>query len=178
MLDRDLKIKSDDAVRLDKGDFPNFNYGATIDARYKSFDLSILFPGASVAMIRLQTESGDIGNYLQYYYDHRWTIDHPSSTDPRLAIRGDTYFTGGLYGNNTYYLFSKNYFRMKNIELGYTLPAHLMEKAKISNFRIFVNALNLFTISKMDIFDPEATAGSGVYYPQSRVLNVGFSVTF
>jgi len=174
----DGKITSDDAVRLDKGDFPNFNYGATIDARYKSFDLSILFQGASGAMIRVQTESGDIGNYLQYYYDHRWTIDHPSSTDPRLAIRGDTYFTGGLYGNNTYYLFSKNYFRMKNIELGYTLPAHLMEKAKISNFRIFVNALNLFTISKMDIFDPEATAGSGVYYPQSRVLNVGFSVTF
>ncbi|QEC66569.1 TonB-dependent receptor [Panacibacter ginsenosidivorans] len=174
----DGKITPDDAVRIEKSDFPNFNYGATIEARYKSFDLNLLFQGAAGAAIRVQTESGDIGNYLQYSYDHRWSIDHPSSTDPRLAIRGDTYYTGGLYGNNTYYLFSKNYIRLKNIELGYTLPAKLLDKAKISSFRIFVNALNLFTVSKMKIFDPEATAGSGVYYPQSRVLNAGFSLTF
>ena len=174
----DGKITSDDAVRLDKSDFPNFNFGSTIEARYKSFDLNILFQGAAGAMIRVQTESGDIGNFLKYSYDHRWSIDNPSSTDPRLASRGDTYYTGGSYGNNTYYLFNKNYIRLKNVEIGYTLPARLLEKAKGRNFRGFINALNLFTISKMKIFDPEATTGSGVYYPQSRVLNAGLSLTF
>lgn len=174
----DGKITPDDAVRLNKSEFPNFNFGATVEVRYKAFDLNILFQGAAGALVRVQTESGDIGNYLKYYYDNRWSIDNPSSVNPRLASRGDTYFTGGAYGNNTYYLFNKNYIRMKNIELGYTLPSRLLDKAKISNFRIFVNALNLFTISKMKIFDPEATAGSGVYYPQSRVINGGLSLTF
>ena len=175
---KDGKINADDQVRLDKNTVPTFNYGITFDLRYKSFDLSVLFQGASGAAIRIQTESGDIGNFLKYSYDHRWSIDNPSSTDPRLASRGDTYYTGGNFGSNTYYLFSKNYIRLKNIELGYNLPADLLTKMKISNLRFFVNGLNVFTIAKNKIFDPEATAQSGVYYPQSRVINGGLTLTF
>lgn len=174
----DGKITADDQVRLDKSITPTFNYGATLDIRYKNFDLNILFQGAAGAALRIQTESGDIGNYLKYFNDHRWSIDKPSSTDPRLASRGDTYFTGGSYGNNTYYLFSKNYIRLKNIEIGYNLPSKLLAKAKLTNLRVFANGLNVLTFQKNKIFDPEATAGSGVYYPQSRVLNLGFSLTF
>lgn len=177
-INGDGKITADDQVRLDKSITPTFNYGATLDIRYKNFDLNILFQGAAGAALRIQTESGDIGNYLKYFNDHRWSIDHPSSTDPRLASRGDTYFTGGSYGNNTYYLFSKNYIRLKNIEIGYNLPTKLLAKAKLSNLRVFANGLNVLTFQKNKIFDPEATAGSGVYYPQSRVLNLGFSLTF
>ena len=174
----DGKISADDQVRLDETGTPTFNFGATIDLRYKGFDLSILFQGATGASLRIQTESGDIGNFLKYSYDHRWTIDYPSSTDPRLASRGDTYYTGGNFGNNTYYLFSKNYVRLKNIELGYNFTAGFLDKLKVSNLRAFVNGLNVFTISKNKIFDPEATTGSGVYYPQSRVINAGVSLTF
>ncbi len=174
----DGKITSDDRVRLDRNITPTLNFGATIELRYKGFDLNILFQGATGASVRVQTESGDIGNFLKYSYDHRWSIDHPSSTDPRLASRGDTYFTGGSYGDNTYFLFSKNYIRLKNIELGYNLPADILSRVKLSNLRLFVNGLNVFTIDKYKIFDPEATAGNGVYYPQSRVINAGFSITF
>jgi hypothetical protein len=177
-INGDGKINADDQIRLDKSITPTFNYGATIDLRYKGFDLSILFQGATGAALRIQTESGDIGNFLKYSYDNRWSIDHPSSTDPRLASRGDTYFTGGNFGNNTYYLFSKNYIRLKNIELGYNLPASVINKLKISNFRLFVNGLNVFTIDKMKVYDPEATAQGGVFYPQARVINGGVSVTF
>ncbi len=174
----DGKISDSDRVRLDESNVPTFNYGFTFDLRYKSFDLSMLFQGASGAGIRIQTESGDIGNFLKYSYDHRWSIDNPSSVDPRLASRGDTYYTGGNFGQNTYYLFSKNYVRLKNIEIGYTLPVNALNKMKISNLRFFVNGLNIFTISKNDIYDPEATAESGVYYPQARVINGGLSLTF
>lgn len=174
----DGKINADDKVRLDKSGTPTFNFGANIELRYKGFDLNILFQGATGAAIRIQTESGDIGNYLQYSYDHRWSIDKPSSTDPRLASRGDTYFTGGNFGNNTYYLFNKNFVRLKNIELGYNLPANILNKIKVSNLRFFVNGLNVFTIDKNKVFDPEATAESGVYYPQPRVINAGASLTF
>jgi TonB-dependent starch-binding outer membrane protein SusC len=174
----DGKITSDDQVRLDKSITPTLNFGATMEVRYKGFDLNILFQGATGAALRVQTESGDIGNFLKYSNDNRWSIDHPSSTDPRLASRGDTYFTGGSYGNNTYFLFSKNYIRLKNIEIGYNLPSKLLSRVKISNLRLFANGLNVFTIDKYKVFDPETTTGSGVYYPQSRVLNVGFSLTF
>jgi TonB-dependent starch-binding outer membrane protein SusC len=177
-INGDGKIDGDDQVRLDKNNTPTFNYGATFELRYKGFDLNILLQGATGALIRIQTESGDIGNFLKYSYDNRWSIDNPSSEHPRLASRGDTYFTGGSYGNNTYYLFNKNYMRLKNIELGYNLPSNILNKVNISNLRLFVNGLNVFTIDKIKVYDPEATAESGVYYPQARVINAGFVLTF
>ncbi len=174
----DGKIDADDQVRLDENGTPTFNFGANIDIQYKTFDFSLLLQGAAGASIRVQTESGDIGNFLKYSHDNRWSIDNPSHTDPRLASRGDTYFTGGNFGNNTYYLFSKDYIRIKNVEVGYTVPAKAMDKVKIANLRIYLNALNLLTFNKYKIFDPEATAGNGVYYPQARVINIGANVTF
>jgi TonB-linked SusC/RagA family outer membrane protein len=177
-INGDGKIDGDDQIRLDKNNTPTFNYGATFELRYKGFDLNILFQGATGALIRIQTESGDIGNFLKYSYDNRWSIDNPSSEHPRLASRGDTYFTGGSFGNNTYYLFNKNYLRLKNIEIGYNLPTNILNKANLSNLRLFVNGLNVFTIDKIKVYDPEATAESGVYYPQARVINAGFVLTF
>lgn len=174
----DGKINADDQVRMNKNQTPTFNFGATIDLRYKGFDLNILFQGATGAALRIQTESGDIGNFLKFSHDNRWSVDSPSSTDPRLASRGDTYYTGGNFGNNTYFLFSKNYIRLKNIELGYSLPATVVQKVKLSNVRLFVNGLNLFTIAANNVFDPEANASGGVSYPLSRVLNTGLTVTF
>jgi TonB-dependent starch-binding outer membrane protein SusC len=174
----DGKIDGDDQVRLNQNNTPTFNYGATFELRYKGFDLNILFQGATGARIRIQTESGDIGNFLKYSYDNRWSIENPSSEHPRLASRGDTYFTGGSFGNNTYYLFNKNYLRLKNIELGYNLPENILNKVKLSNLRVFLNGLNVFTIDKIKVYDPEATAESGVYYPQARVINAGFTLTF
>ena len=174
----DGKITADDQVRLDQNAVPTFNFGATLELKYKGFDLNVLFQGASGAAIHIYTESGDIGNFLKYSFDHRWTIDNPSSTDPRLASRGDTYYTGGNFGQNTYFLYSTNYIRLKNLELGYTLPKFLTDKARIGGLRVYVNGLNLATFAANKIFDPEATASSGVYYPQSRVINTGLSVTF
>jgi TonB-linked SusC/RagA family outer membrane protein len=174
----DGKIDGDDRVRLDQNATPTFNFGATLDLKYKGFELNILFQGATGAAIFVQTESGDIGNYLKYSYDNRWSIDHPSSTDPRLASRGDTYYTGGNYGNNTYYLFSKDYIRLKNLQVAYTVPKHITDKYKIGGLRLYVNASNLLTIDKTKVFDPESTVQSGVYYPQSRVINTGLSLSF
>lgn len=174
----DGRINADDQVRLNKNQTPTFNFGATIDIRYKGFDLNILFQGATGAALRIQTESGDIGNFLKYSHDNRWSVANPSSTDPRLASRGDTYYTGGNFGNNTYFLFSKNYLRLKNIELGYSLPKTIVDKVSLSNVRLFVNGLNVFTVARNKIFDPEAEASGGVSYPLSRVINTGLTVTF
>ncbi|MBO0330372.1 SusC/RagA family TonB-linked outer membrane protein [[Muricauda] lutisoli] len=171
-------INGDDQVRLEENIVPKFNFGATFNASYKNFNLAVLFQGATGASLPIQTESGDIGNYLQYSYDNRWSITNPSSVHPRLATRGDTYYTGGSYGNNTYYLFSKDYIRLKNIQLAYNFPKKLLEPFGLSGFSLYVSANNLITWAKNDIYDPESTVNSGQFYPQARVVNTGFTVKF
>jgi TonB-linked outer membrane protein, SusC/RagA family len=177
-VDGNGKIDADDRVRLDKNRDPWFTGGLNIFLQYKNFDCSILFQGATGGLLYIGTESGTIGNYLKWSYDNRWSVENPSSTDPRLANRGNTYYTGGGFGMNTYWLRSSNYLRLKNFEIGYNLPAPLTERAAISQLRLYVSGINLFTFDKMKIWDPESTSGNGQYYPQARVLNVGARVTF
>ncbi len=172
------KINANDRVRLDQNRDPVFSGGVTMGLQYKNFDLSILFQGAAGGLLFIGTESGDIGNYLQYSYDHRWSVDHPSSVDPRLANRGDTYYTGGGASTNTYFLRNSDYIRLKNVELGYNLGPVALKKTGISALRVYVNGLNLATWDKMKIWDPESTSGNGQYYPQSRIINGGVRVTF
>ncbi|MBO9619684.1 MAG: TonB-dependent receptor [Niabella sp.] len=189
-VNHDGKIDANDRVRQDYTNEPTFTGGINISLQYKAFDLTILLQGATGAKQYMSlTESGDIGNYLKYTYDHQWTIDNPSSVDPRIANRDNTPYTSGAgtgfidelragYGSNTYYLRSMNYVRLKNLELGYNMPASLSKHAGMSNLRVYVSALNLFTWDKLHIFDPEAGTGNGQYYPQARVINAGIKVTF
>jgi len=177
-VNHDGKINGDDQVRLNKTQDPTFTGGVNFKVGWKGFDLSVLFQGATGGLLYIGTESGDIGNYLQYSYDHQWTIDHPSGTDPRLANRGNTYFTGGGAAINTYFLRSSDYLRLKNVELGYNLSPKLLQRMYLNNLRFYVNGLNLITWDKMKIWDPESTSGNGQYYPQSRIINAGLRVTF
>jgi TonB-linked SusC/RagA family outer membrane protein len=171
----DGAITPDDRVRNDRTNIPLFQGGLNMGARYKNFDLSILFQGATGAQVYVSTgESGSIGNFLLDVYKNRWTIENPSSEHPRIADRSNQYYSN----DNTYWLRSSNYVRLKNIELGYTIPSTLGSRVGISSLRIYVNALNLLTFDKFDVFDPESTGGTGQYYPQAKILNTGLTVTF
>ena len=170
----DGKIDANDRIRADKTNLPTFQGGLIFGFQYKNFDLSVLFQAATGAQVFLQTESGTIGNYLQYTYDHRWTLDNPSSVDPRTVDRNNQYFSN----RNTYYMINTNYIRLKNVELGFSLPSRIGKKLGINNFRLYANGLNLHTWSKQKIFDPESTNSSLQYYPQSRILNTGVTITF
>ncbi|WP_215234303.1 SusC/RagA family TonB-linked outer membrane protein [Dyadobacter linearis] len=176
----DKKISADDRVRSEKVQRPWFTGGASINLGYKAFDLSVLFQGATggLQIIGL-TESGDIGNYLKYDFDHRWTIDNPTSEYPRLTNRNNRYYTNtGQAGINDYFLKSSNYLRLKNIELGYNLPSEIGSKVGLSNLRIYVNGLNLLTIDKIKVWDPEATRNDGQYYPQAKIMSAGVRLAF
>jgi len=165
---------------LDKNRDPTFTYGINMNMAYKNFDLSILFQGATGGLLLFNVyETGDFGNYLQYSYDHRWSVDNPSSVDPRLANRGNTYYTndGQNFGSNTYFLRPSDYIRLKNAEIGYNL-ANISKKVGISRLRIYVNGLNLITWDKMKIWDPESTSSNSQYYPQARIINTGVRLTF
>ncbi|QEC75123.1 SusC/RagA family TonB-linked outer membrane protein [Mucilaginibacter ginsenosidivorax] len=170
----DGKINGDDQVRNDKNNQPTFQGGLSFGVQYKNFDLTVLFQGATGAQLYFQTESGTIGNFTQYSYDHRWTVDNPSTVYPRTVDRNNQYFSNG----NTYWLLNMNYVRLKNVELGYTLPSSIGKVIGMSNLRFYANGLNLFTLAKQHIYDPESTSSDGHYYPQSRVINLGASIKF
>ena len=179
-INGDGKINGLDRVRIDQNRDPTFTGGINIEMKYKNFDLSILLQGATGGLLLFNVnETGDFGNYLKYSYDNRWSVENPSSIDPRLANRGNTYYTnnGQNFGSNTYFYRPSDYIRLKNIEVGYNFEA-LTKQLGISRLRVYFNALNLFTVDKMKIWDPESTSGNGQYYPQARILNTGIRVTF
>ena len=175
-INGDGKINGDDRVRADRNNQPRFQGGLNASVRYKGFDFSILFQASTGGQIFLQTESGTIGNFLKYSYDHRWTVDNPSTVDPRIVDRSNQYFSNGT----SYWLKSTDYIRLKNVEFGYTLPGTIANKVGLNNLRVYVNGLNLATYAPAmkGLFDPESTSGSAQYYPQARIINTGLSVSF
>ncbi|GAA0877769.1 TonB-dependent receptor [Algoriphagus jejuensis] len=171
----DGKITDQDRVRMDNNDIPTFQGGINLNMAWKNFDLAVLFQGATGARTYVSAgESGNIGNFLLDITENRWTIDNPSSVDPRIANRNDQYYSGG----NTYWFRSSDYIRLKNFELGYNFPAHITEKAGVRNLRLYFNGINLFTWDKLKVYDPESANATGQYYPQARVISTGLNVTF
>ncbi|MDP1817503.1 MAG: TonB-dependent receptor [Leadbetterella sp.] len=171
----DGKITPDDQVRTDNTTLPLFQGGVNLGGQYKNFDLTILIQGAAGAKQYVSAgEMGNIGNYLLDMYENRWTIDNPSSVHPRIANRSDQYYSN----NNTYWLRSSDYIRLKNFELGYSLPEVLTKKIGSSSARIYVSGINVFTIDKLKVFDPETASTTGQYYPQSRIMNMGLNIKF
>jgi TonB-linked SusC/RagA family outer membrane protein len=174
----DGKITDLDAVRLDKTRDPRFTGGININLGYKNFDLSLLFQGAAGGLQILNfNETGEFGNWLEYSYNNRWSVENPSSEHPRLVSRTNRYYTSA-FRNNTYWLRKNDYIRFKNFEFGYTLGPNVGQKIGISRFRLYVSGLNLLTWDELGIWDPEATAENGYAYPNSRIINTGVRVTF
>nr|WP_157638008.1 SusC/RagA family TonB-linked outer membrane protein [Flexithrix dorotheae] len=167
-------IDADDRVRVDKNNVPTFQGGITGSVAWKNFDFSILFQGSAGAQIWVKTESGEIGNYTVERYENRWSPDNPSTVHPRLDNRGDQYWSGG----NDYFLRSTDYVRLKNMEIGYSFPAQIINKVGIENLRIYANGLNLVTWDGLDVYDPESTNSAGSYYPQARVMSMGLNLSF
>ncbi|NMH86754.1 TonB-dependent receptor [Flavivirga algicola] len=170
----DGAITPDDRFRTNKNITPTFTGGLNINAGYRNFDLSLFFQGATGGSIPLAfTEAGTIGNFTTSTYNNRWTVNNPSSVHPRITNRADQYFSQG----NTYWLENTNYLRLKNLEFGYTFPEAVIGKMGITNLRFYISGSNLFTISNTT-FDPEGINNSGRDYPNSKIINTGFTITF
>lgn len=173
--DPDDKIDDKDKIRLENNTIPTFQGGFTLDLQYKGFDFNLLFQGAAGARSYIRTQSGDFGNYLQEFADNRWTTENPNSEHPRTFNREDEYWVSQA---NTYWYRNTNYVRLKNIQLGYTLPTTMIERVGLKNARVYVNAINLLTFDSFKVFDPETDNQDGTVYPQKQTFNVGVNLTF
>ncbi|CAN5784505.1 TonB-dependent receptor [soil metagenome] len=175
-VNADGKIDANDQVRSDKSTIPTFTGGINVNMQYKGFDLSILFQGAAGGVNYINTESGEIGNFLQSFAEGRWTSDNSSANKPRTFNRGNEYWASN---GNTYFLKKTDYIRLKNLQFGYTLPRNMLQKAGVQMVRVFISGYNLLTYSPdYKDFDPEASAGSGQSYPLQKVVTGGLTLTF
>lgn len=182
-LVNDMTIISDGAI-------PKYNYGLSLDAKYKWFDVSMLFQGAAGFEIALQGffESGSQsttnftkpfaadGNTPYFLVENSWTPENTGAEFPRLTTR--TAINQNAV-SSSYWLRNGNYIRMKNLQIGCTLPRKIINRIGLENIRLYVSGTNLFTISKLNKYglDPEAPSVNNGYYPQQRVYTFGINVT-
>ncbi|MDZ7694061.1 MAG: TonB-dependent receptor [Balneolaceae bacterium] len=184
-IDGDGEITADDRVRSDRNDIPEWTGGITFSASYKQFDFTAFFQGAAGASQYIQTESGDFGNYFNQFAERRWRpseddhmVQHPDqdhADGPRAFQRTEEYW---ISNGNTYFFRNTDYLRLKTLEIGYNLPSEVLSGVGMRDMRIYVSGFNLLTWDSFGLMDPETQDGAGSYYPQKRVINAGFSLTF
>jgi hypothetical protein len=175
----DGKITNDDRVVIGKED-PTWLYGATLDFNYKNFDLSTLLNGAADFNSYASEEIARpfFGNAsLETKWQNRWTPQNTNTDVPRL------FFTDGPATsiNNSFWVLDRSYLRLKNLQIGYTLPSKMLQKMNFRKVRVFINGSNLFTITKFPYFDPERPAGRDrgqEGYPNLRVISGGVNIGF
>jgi TonB-linked SusC/RagA family outer membrane protein len=174
-VDNSGTIDGLDAVRSDRNNMPRFTGGLSLNMRYKQFDAAILVQGAAGAQLYISTESGEIGNYLQEFAENRWTPDNTTATYPRAWNRDEEYWRSH---QNTFFLRRTDYMRLKNVEFAYNLPASINKKLGIDGLRIYINGMNLLTIDKLKVYDPELDNAAGTAYPLQKILSAGLTLTF
>ncbi|MFT4153192.1 SusC/RagA family TonB-linked outer membrane protein [Parafilimonas sp.] len=174
----DGEITADDEVRSKYGNIPQITYGLTLNASYKNkIDMAMVFAGQAEVSQYVLPESGTVGNFYSSWADNRWSPTNTNGSYPRVDTRASSSVNGGLYPN-TFWLNDASFLRLKSVELGYSFSGNWMERLKLQRARLYVNAFNLFTITKVKDYDPEGSSTSGQFYPQQRIINVGATVSF
>lgn len=163
--------------------FPKINYGLRLGFDYKNIDFSALMQGAGMvdAIVRNEVDKAfyNGGKVTEAHLD-RWTPDNPDATYPRLSMKDSkkNWMPSTFWSNNASYL------KMRNVQLGYTIPKHILSNSGINKLRFYFSVDNLFTITGFKGVDPEAaynmkdlSQGSS-YYPLTRNYSFGVNLSF
>ena len=184
----DGTITADDRVKLGSG-YPDFTWGLYGNFEYKGFDLKLFFQGSQGnEVVNSLTRwnafpDGQLNSYLSRY-ENRWTPETPENNGHRMTANNPN---DNLRGNSDLYVEDGSYARLKNIQIGYSLPQSALDKMKLSAMRIYVSADNVFTITDYSGFDPEIGDywGNPHYigvdvgrYPQPKTFVGGLTFSF
>ncbi|NJO03351.1 MAG: TonB-dependent receptor [Bacteroidia bacterium] len=162
---------------------PDWTFGANFAADWKGFDLSIFLQGALGNDIFNGTRRHDLPTAnMSTRFLNRWTGPGTSNEVPRLTITDPN---GNFSKVSDFYIEDGSYMRIKDLQLGYSLPTKVTELLHIQRARFFVAANNLVTLTRYRGFDPEIGAASSLsigidrgIYPQARTYRLGASITF
>lgn len=160
---KDGEVNVDDRVPIKCFSVPTFTGGVSLGVNWKGFDFSIMFSGATGGSARLWTYDSSIIN-LQ-----RWTEKNKDALLPIAHTSANNNVT------SDWNLMSTDYLKLRNIELGYTIPSYLLQKIKISSARIYLNGQNIAVWDKMWLKDrdPESAGSGTLPYPLQRIFNIG-----
>lgn len=173
-------INRKDAVYLGNPN-PKYTYGVNTSFAYKNFDLAVDIQGVGGVDVYNANLGARFGNenFTKDFYDNRWHGAGTSNTYPSTNIGGST-----NNQPNSFYVESGAYVRLRNVQLGYTLPQALVSKWKMQKLRVFASAQNALNLFGYRGFSPEVggaptTAGVDInVYPLFATYNVGVNLTF
>lgn len=175
--DQNLDGKIDDKDKVDLGNnFPWITYGLNIGADYAGFDLQLFLQGVGgneiYNAVRERTEGKGDEATLSTAMRNVWTTANPYGTIPNP-------FNSLNKENSSRFVEDGSYLRLKNVQIGYTLPSKITKQANINRCRFYFSGSNLLTLTGYTGYDPEV--GSGIdygNYPQSRTITVGVNLDF
>lgn len=184
-------INDDDMVPLGYTKDPGLVYGLGMSLRWRSFDFNILFQGTEnrdffIGGIGVfPFANNEMGNVLKHAYNpnNRW-IARDISGDPATEKQNVTFprLAYGANNNNykpsTHWLRDGSFLRLKNMEIGYTLPARITRKWKMERLRVYAIAYNLYCWSPFKWWDPELDTTDGTKYPIQLNVTFGLNISF
>ena len=183
-LDGDKKLTDKDRDYIGC-DVPDITYGINLSMQYKGFDLSVFGQGVSGTKVRFyQEQAWAFSDYAspREYHLKRWTVENPNpnAAYPRIYPRTSAHST---FNNkfSDFWLFDADYFRIKNITLGYTFQKNVVQSLGVEALKLYVAAENPFTIRadhRMEDFDPETASGRGGNTRGTASLSFGVNLTF
>ena len=181
-------VDDGDIVAIGATKTPSLTYGLGFTLRWKNIDLNMHFQGAGKSTFPIfgkcvwAFSENQWGNVFKNMVDDRWVssdisgttaTENPNASYPRLT-----------YGNNknnnrasTFWLRDGRYVRLKNLDLGYTLPARLVNMIHFNSIRFYVTGTNLLTWSKFKTWDPESLQPRGEDYPITKSVTLGVQVS-
>jgi hypothetical protein len=185
-------INSDDTRPIGKTSTPHYFFGANLRLQFKGFDVSAVVNGL---LQRYDLKNGG-GTYLtgvrpslallQVNYDHRWTAAHPDkwAKEPRLTQDNWIGNLSNLGQNSEWQLVNFGYVRLKNLQIGYTLPEKISDRLTLTKVRIYISTENLLTYKPgyIESIDPESYAAfdpnASAFFGPDKLTSLGVNVSF
>ncbi len=180
-LNHDGLITELDKYAIGKNNMPETYFGLNASAKYKGFDFSMLWQGATgfnvVYAYEAQQPFYNNAMPLSMFMD-RWTPEN-NDADARFPRTVSNSGSTNNYRESTFWLQDGTYLRLKNITLGYTLPKSAVEKLNMESVRFTISGLNLLTFTGVYPYDPETLSGGrGWDYPQQKTIMLGANIGF
>lgn len=189
-INGDGVIDDSDQVAIGATRRPNLIYGLGASIAWNGFDFNLHFQGSGKSTFCIDGKTvrafseGDWGNILTDLVSDRWvdsetavklglpSNENPNASYPRLSYGENA----NNFRNSTFWMRNGRYFRLKNLDVGYTLPKAFVNKMHLGNIRIFMTGTNLLTWSNFKLWDPEMGSTNGEQYPLTKSITMGLTV--
>lgn len=179
--DGDNIIDENDVVYLGYSNLPELTYGATLSLTYKGFDFNVFLFGQAKRNIMLNNSHNAYAFYNNgqaletslgrwAYYPERGIDTREGATYPRLTASDNQ----NNYRNSSFWMKNNSFVRLRNVELGYSIPRTVTDKLNLNGIRIYLSGTNLLTITPLEDYDPQVLTG----YPLAKSYNIGVNLQF